>query len=401
MIKNLRTRIICLLMGLYLVLSLSAVFLATVAINRHLKKETVEFLVSAMENPTKYHQIHSHSDQMHLPYFVLKVNDQGKITGHWSQFYDLSDRELVYGLIQTAQENPRESGEITEAGLFYIKRNYPGYTLFAFCDITARRLIVRSEISQDLCLFLLGAIPYFGISSLMAWGTTRSMEQAWRQQKQFMANASHELKTPLAVIMANAELLDREDCEAAEREKHTRNILKTTRQMRDLVEEMLEISRLEHELSNFSFAEVDFSQIVTDASLSFQLLYEKKGLALEWDVAEGILVSGSEQYLYQLLDVLLDNALKYSLPEGPVRVFLERKGKHCLLSVSNPGIPLTKAELKDVFQRFYRADDTGAGEHGHGLGLSLAQIIVRTHKGKIWAESEERRNSFLVLLPVK
>ena len=399
MIKNLRTRIICLLMGLYLVLSLSVVFLATVAMSRQLQEETVGLLVSAMENPTKYHQIHNHSDQMHLPYFVLKVNDQGKIMGHWGQYYDLSDRELVYGLIRTAQENPGESGEITEAGLFYMKRDYPGYTLFAFGDITARKLIVRSEISQDLCLLLLGAIPYFGISSLMAWWTTRSIEQAWQKQKQFVADVSHELKSPMAVIMANAELVGSDGIGESERKKGAEYILSTGYRMRSLVESMLELTRMEYELPTVQFSRLDFSQLVTDAALSFQLLYEEKGIILETAVAEGIFLRGSSQHLYQLLDVLLDNGLKYSAPGGPVRVSLKKTGRSCLLCVSSPGEPLSGTDCEQIFRRFYRTDQTKHENGSYGLGLPIAAAVVNTHRGKIWAQSEAGRNTFCVRLP--
>ena len=399
MIKNLRTRIICLLMGLYLVLSLSVVFLATVAMSRQLQEETVEFLVSAMENTTKYHQIQNHSDQMHLPYFVLKVNDQGKITGHWGQYYDLSDRELVYGLIRTAQEDPRESGEIIEAGLFYIKRNYPGYTLFAFGDITARRLIVRNEISQDLCLLLLGGILCFGISSLLARRTTRSVERAWQKQKQFVADVSHELKSPMAVIMANAELVGSDGIGEAERKKSAEYILSTGYRMRSLVESMLELARMEYELPTVQFSRLDFSQLVTDAALSFQLLYEEKGIILETAVAEGIFLRGSSQHLYQLLDVLLDNGLKYSAPGGPVRVSLEKTGRSCLLCVSSPGEPLSGTDCEQIFRRFYRTDQTKHENGSYGLGLPIAAAVVNTHRGKIWAQSEAGRNTFCVRLP--
>lgn len=248
---------------------------------------------------------------------------------------------------------------------------------------------------------LLGAILAWGISILLARWMVRPVEEMWKLQKEFVANASHELKTPMAVIMANAELLDRKDCNEEEREKCASNILNTTYQMRDLVASMLEISRMEQKPEEIPTEILDFSQMVTDVALSFQLLYEKKGLALESLVTEGIRIAGCEQFLYQMLDVLLDNALKYSRPEGTVQIRLERKWGSCLLCVSNPGKPLTEEQRTAIFKRFYRSEEARAGSTGHGLGLPLAQTIVQAHRGKIWAESADGTNRFYVQLPLK
>ena len=105
-------------------------------------------------------------------------------------------------------------------------------------------------------------------------------------------------------------------------------------------------------------------------------------------------------YMYQVLDVLLDNALKYSAPGGTVRVSLKRHNRCCLLSVASPGEPIPRENLKNIFQRFYRGDKARAMNGSYGLGLAIAKSVVDSHKGKIWAESQDGYNIFHVLLPM-
>ena len=215
-----------------------------------------------------------------------------------------------------------------------------------------------------------------------------------------MADASHELKTPLSVIMANAELLQSADTGAEAGRTYSGNILGVTYQMRALVENMLEMARVDNGAVKMHFGEVDLSQLVSDAALSFQLLYEEKGMGLQCAAAEGIRIRGSEQHLYQVMDVLLDNALKYSDPAGTVRVELAAAGKNCVLSVASSGAPISREDLKNIFKRFYRVDQARSMNGSYGLGLSLAESIVEAHNGRIWAASADGRNTFFVQLPM-
>ena len=149
-----------------------------------------------------------------------------------------------------------------------------------------------------------------------------------------------------------------------------------------------------------NFEDLDFSQLVTDALLSFSLLYEERMQKIDSYVQEDIHVYGSEQHLYQVMDVLLDNALKYSDPGGTVRVDLVQNGRFCMLSVESPGEPISKDDLKNIFKRFYRADKARAMDGSYGLGLSIAEAVVLMHKGKIWAQSGQNQNAFFVQLPL-
>lgn len=121
---------------------------------------------------------------------------------------------------------------------------------------------------------------------------------------------------------------------------------------------------------------------------------------MDSEIEDGIRVRGSQSHLVQVVDILLDNAQKYSGERGHTWVSLKRQGaKHCLLAVANEGAPMSAKELKNIFKRFYRADAARERTGSYGLGLSIAEGIVKTHKGKIWAESKDGINTFSVQLP--
>ena len=228
------------------------------------------------------------------------------------------------------------------------------------------------------------------------------MDRAWRQQRQFVADASHELKTPLTVITTNAELLQLPDCNEADKARCSSSILAMSRQMRSLVERLLELARADCEQSQMTFARLDYSALIELALLPFEPVFFEKGLLLSGQIQPNIQVNGSAPHLQQVIDILLDNAQKYSVSPGTVEVKLQQNGRHhCLLSVSNPGGPISKEDLKQIFKRFYRLDPARTGDGSFGLGLSIAESIIAEHRGRIWAESGDGRVTFLIELPTR
>ena len=339
-------------------------------------------------------------DEVRLPFFTVQISSRGELIAASGGYFNLTDREYLQEIINEALLSDRETGELEEHGLRYLKSVSPrGYTI-VFSDTTTESATLKHLFYSCLAIFFVAMILFLGISILLSHWVIKPVATAWDQQRQFVADASHELKTPLSVIMANAELMQGEDLGEEERRTYSGNILSTTYQIRSLVENMLEMARVDNGTVKMNFDTVDFSQLVSDAALSFQLLYEEKGMGLRCAVPDGISINGSEQHLYQVLDVLLDNALKYSVPDSTVSVNLVSNGKNCLLSISSPGDPISKEDLKNIFKRFYRADKARVMNGSYGLGLSIAESIVEAHKGKIWAESGNGYNTFFVQLPL-
>lgn len=304
--------------------------------------------------------------------------------------------EAWLGQVWEAAQGQRE-GLLEEEGLRFRRVGPPERQRIVFADASGELAAMASLRRSCLLVGCGGFLAFLGLSILLARWAVGPVDQAWRRQQQFVADASHELKTPLTVILANAELLADPGCTGGER--LAGNILTVARQMRSLVERLLELARMDAGREEAQ-EPVDLSQLVGDALLPFEPVFFEAGLTLESRVEEGIWVRGSGVQLAQAADILLDNARKYAAPESAVSLRLERTGRWCLLRVATAGEPLTRQERQDVFKRFYRADPARAREGGCGLGLSIAQSIAAAHRGRIWAESGPAGNVFLIRLPV-
>ena len=401
MIRKLRIKFVCVIMAIVMVLLgciLSVVIRFT---GQSMEMQSVNMMRTIATSPFQQGiPGKNDDDQVRLPFFTVQISSRGELIAASGGYFDLTDREYLQEIVNSALLSDREVGELDAHDLRFLKSASPrGYTI-VFSDTTTESSTLKHLFYSCLAIFLVAMVVFLGISIFLSHWVIKPVATAWDQQRQFVADASHELKTPLSVIMANAELLQDQETSEEERKTYSGNILGTTYQMRSLVENMLEMARVDNGTVKMNFTDVDLSQLVSDAALSFQLLYEEKGMGLRCAVPEGIAIHGSEQHLYQVMDVLLDNALKYSEPNSMVSVDLVSTGRSCVLTVASPGEPISKEDLKNIFKRFYRADKARAMNGSYGLGLSIAESVVEAHKGKIWAESENGCNIFFVQLPL-
>jgi len=400
LIKELRTKFILVIMAIVMVLL--GVILGVVIhfTAENMKTQSISMMRTIADRPFQQGSLGKPSnDEVRLPFFTVQISSRGDLIAASGGYFDLTDREYIQEIVNAALLSDRETGELDAHDLRYLKSASPmGFTI-VFSDTTTESTTLKHMVYSCLAVFLVSMLVFLGISILLSRWAIKPVAVAWDQQRQFVADASHELKTPLAVIMANAELLQNEETPEEDKKKFSQNILSTTYQMRSLVENMLEMARVDNGTVKMNFVPLDMSELISNAVLSFQLLYEEKGMGLRYAIAEGISVDGSEQHLYQVMDVLLDNALKYSTPGSMVSVDLVSHGKTCVLSVASPGEPISKEDLKNIFKRFYRADKARAMNGSYGLGLSIAESIVEAHKGKIWAESKSGYNIFYVQIP--
>ncbi len=331
-----------------------------------------------------------------LPYFTLRFSALGQVVASGKTHYDITDREFLDELIATIYDINRTTGYLEDYRLKYTVVTSPIVQVIAFVDVSSQQSAMLSLLQVSILTAVAALAAFTFISILLARWAVNPVDRAWQQQKQFISDASHELKTPLTVIMSNAELLQSEE---NDRNLCAENILASSRQMRHLVEGMLELARADNGQIQTHFENMDLSKTVFDSILPFEPVFFESGLRLESNIEPGILVQGSERHLRQLTDILLDNAQKYSAP-GIVDVKLSRQGKNqCLLTVSNPGTPIPQEELESIFQRFYRSDTARTSSGSFGLGLSIAQRITEEHGGRIWAQSNPSGNRFSVLLP--
>lgn len=333
-----------------------------------------------------------------IPCFVLRTGPRGELIAIGDGYYDLTDEDWLLTLLAAAQERGGREGVLEDYGLRFCRSGPPERPALAFADLTGERQTMAAL--ARTCLLAGGAafLGFLAVSVLLSRWAVKPVERAWEQQKQFVADASHELKTPLTVILTNAELL-REGTAGAGEGPFADNILTMARQMRGLVESLLELARLDAGGLDAAPKLLDLSALVSDAVLPFEPVYFERGLELACRIEAGVRVRGSEARLRQLADILLDNAAKYAAPHSQVTVTLARRGGRSLLSVSSAGAPIPAEELESIFLRFYRADKARRRDGSFGLGLSIAREIVQAHRGRIWAESGDGRNVFHAELP--
>ena len=340
-------------------------------------------------------------DQVLLPYFTVQVwGTTVYVTG--GTYSGLEDTDALTAILTDCLAQEDNEGSLPGYALRYLRQDDGLYTQIAFVDISLETAALRQMMASYLRIALLSLILLAGASFLLSLRVTRPVERAWRQQRQFFSDASHELKTPLTVILSNAEMLETSDL--PERESRWRdNILSESRQMKTLVEEMLTLSRTEDAQRKPTVADVDLSDLSEDCALAFEPVAFEAGKPLSWDVTPALTVSGDGEKLRRLLSILLDNAAKYGAPGEGIVLSLRAERSQAILSVANGsgGHPIPPEELPRLFERFYRADASRGEQSGFGLGLPIAQAIAKEHHGALRAESDEQATRFTFTLPLK
>ena len=400
MIQRLRFKFVLVNMGIVTILLCTILGLVFYFTSAQLEMESIRMMEDIASRPFQLDAPGEPGPDVRLPFFTLQVGPHGELMSADSGYYDLSDGDLLSGLVATAAASPQRLGVISEYELRYYRVDAPASQRLVFADISSERATLEGL--RTTCL-LIGGLSFFAflwVSILLSKWAVRPVELAWKQQRRFVAAASHELKTPLTVIMTNAELLAAPELREEKREKSLSSILAMSRQMRGLIEQMLELARTDSPEAAALFRPVDLSRLVSQAVLPFEPLFFERGLSLDAQVEEGIGVTGEETQLRRVVEILLDNAQKYAKPGGNAAVVLRRRGRgRCVLSVSDEGDPIPLEERRQIFQRFYRADPARSRDGSFGLGLSIAEGIVKQHRGRIWAESRDGRNIFSVELP--
>ena len=401
MLKKLRLRFVCINMAIVL-LMLGAIFGTVLHFTRSsLERETLRMMRSVAAEPMR--QNWPGAADSRLPYFTVRYSSYGGGFGEihisGNSFYDLSDTDMLNSILEKAVGSADNTGYIKDYNLRFYRTHLWGENVIVFADVSSENTTMKNLVRLCLVIGLASSGLFLVISILLARWAVKPVDKAWAQQKQFVSDASHELKTPLTVILTNAELLQDPSYSEAERTRFTDNILTMATQMRGLVEGLLDLARVDNKAVRSTFENLDLSALIEDAVLPFEPVFFEKGLTLETEIESGIRCRGSARYLRQAAEILLDNAQQYSDP-GTVRLKLERQGhSHCLLSVASPGTPLGARERKEIFKRFYRADKVRGSDGGYGLGLAIAESVAADHGGRIWCEAGDHENIFYMSLP--
>lgn len=400
MIKKLKIKFVCINMTIITAVLFVIFGMIITSTSANLERDSLAFMQIAVKSSFMPGRPGELPEEARIPFFTVKISQSGVVTADGGSFFDLSDKAMLKEIVNTAYSSEEKTGFIKNYNLRFLKEENSGGITIVFADISSEQATIVNLIKTCAVIGVISFAVFFGISVLLARWAIKPVENAWKQQKQFVADASHELKTPLTVILTNAELLQNEDCTEDERNRFSDNIYLMSKRMRGLVENLLDLARADNGTSKMFFEKLNFSDLVYETVLPFEPLYFENGKNLFYRLDKDINIWGSADYLKQTVDILLDNANKYSFDSTAVRVELIKKEKHCLLSVKSEGEHLSKENLKNIFKRFYRIDEARTDEEGYGLGLSIAEGIIREHKGKIWAESKGNENTFFVQIPI-
>lgn len=311
--------------------------------------------------------------------------------------------EFINTAAEAAQKAQAQSGYLPDFGMRFMISDTQDGTKIVLADLVHEISALRSLILNCILIFIITTIIFFFISFFLARWALKPVKTAWQQQNQFIADASHELKTPLTVILANLKIITTHmDSTVKDQEIWLKNTLFEAEHMKKLVENLLFLARSQAGMLTFPDTTVNFSDLVLNTLLPFEAVAFEQGIILEEHIENDITIPGNPDLLRQLTAILLDNACKYSGAEKVVTLTLTHSDNKARLSVHNTGQPISEADLPHLFERFYRTDHSRTKETGgYGLGLSIAAAIVQNHQGKIHVTSSaEKGTIFTVDLPL-
>lgn len=400
MIKKLRLKFVLINMTIVTILLCVILGLVFYFTSANLEQESLNMMRNIAAQPFRLDTPDEPDSDVRLPFFALRLGPTGDLLATGGGYYDLSDNAFLDNLIEKTFASPKQFGVLSEYNLRYYRADTPLNQCLVFADISSERATLNGLIKTCCVIGAVGFLLFLWVSVLLSKWAVRPVERAWQQQRQFVAAASHELKTPLTVIMTSAELMQDSSYDAGKREKFLGSILTMSAQMKRLIGQMLELARADNAEPKEVFAEVDLSRLVSQTVLPFESVFFEKGMTLSSEIEDGIRVSGGQAQLRELVEILLDNAQKYAKEKGRTWVTLQKRGKtRCVLTVADEGAEIAPEELQNIFKRFYRADPARSRSGSFGLGLSIAESIARQHRGRIWAESRDGVNRFFVELP--
>lgn len=346
-----------------------------------------------------------------IPVAVYALNAEGSaMSASPAGTANINDEVLETAL---SRLSPAEdgTGSFSDLELFYKKQTTGNTTYLAFADANS------AAGWKSLALTLVGAAivalaAFFVISLFFSRWALRPVEQTWRSQRQFIADASHELKTPLTVILADASIaLEHPERTVESQRQWIEGIQIEGQRMQGLVEDMLTLAK--HDTAEVDAQatmgkqqeKLDLAGMAQRAVLQFEAVAFERGV--EINVAENssapVFIDGVQGDIERVLGILIDNACKYAEADGRVVVGTKREGKHAVVQVTNTGTPIPSSDLPHIFDRFWRADEARTSEAGgYGLGLSIARSIVEEHGGTLSAQSSaERGTTFTAKFPIK
>ncbi len=305
-------------------------------------------------------------------------------------------RSSTENIVSLTEEDAAELAEAVFAkgrekgfadGFRYRRALSDGETLLVFLLCDRELGTFRMFLYASIGISLVGVLAVFLLLVLFSGRIVRPIAESYEKQKRFITDAGHELKTPITIIQADADVLESEMTEESE---WIDDIRRQTRRLSELTADMIFLSRMEEESAALQMQDFSLSELAEETARSFQALVRSRNKRFRASVAPELRMSGDEKAVARLVSVLMDNAMKYSPEGGSVELTLEKNGRYGRLTVRNSAPPMEKGSADHLLERFARGDSSRNSESGgFGLGLSIARAVTEAHRGKIHAQSED------------
>ncbi|UEL49002.1 sensor histidine kinase [Terrisporobacter hibernicus] len=397
MFKKLKSRFILINMTLLTVVFISIFGFLYFMTNHIINRETNMTIDSLMNNSPKQKPNNGN--------IIVELDVSGNIINYFVHLnYDMTATKLQ-NCINSIYKNDKGSGKtkIDDYTYKYEKRSFGSHSKIVLLNISSEDSL---KIRLIQIFILAGSISLVILLIISIFLTNKSIEpikETFNKQKQFIADASHELKTPLSIIKTNTSLLmSYPEDTIKNQSKWIKYIDSQSDRMSDLINEMLSLAKLDVEENKLIVSNMNLSDIINSMLLTFDAVIFESKITLETNISKNITINGNSDSMKKLFSILMDNAVKYTNKCGSISVALVRDKNKAKLIIKNTGDGIPKDKLNKIFERFYRVDDSRDRETGgYGLGLSIARSIVDQHKGKIYATSNFNKDAtFTVELPL-
>lgn len=367
--------------------------------NREMLNEYVEtYMLPNTMNPFPDHPKNNrdpfHPKMLELStFYSVAISNEGEVLAVDTADLSIVDEDELVALAQDIIADKKSEG--IQENLIYRVADKSDYVLVAFLDNTVMLENADTLFTYTLIFGSAALVLMFFLARYLANRIVSPLEVSYQKQKQFVSDAGHELKTPVAVVSANIEMLEREIGE----NQWLSNIQYENERMSALIIQLLDLARAENVTPTMEH--VDFSRLVCGEALPFETVAFENGLIFTSEIEENIWIQGNSVQLKQITSILIDNALNHSQSGKEVTLCLRKEKNHACLSVINDG-EIPEEQRKHLFERFYRTDSARSDEgQNYGLGLAIAKAIAEAHKGTIDVHCSKGKVEFIVKLPIR
>lgn len=325
-------------------------------------------------------------------YFTAIFNKSGDVIALNTESIAAISNSMAEELASNTYEKNKTSGFIDIYK--YSRLDTDNGSLLIFIDCKRDLDTFYSFLFNSILVSLTGMLLVFLLVLILSKMIVKPVAESYEKQKRFITDAGHELKTPLTIISANVEILELETGE----NQWTKSIQNQVSRLSSLTSDLVTLSRMDEENTSQLITDFSLSDAVSETAEPFHIMAENQHKSFTLDIEKNLSYSGNEQAIRQLISILMDNAMKYSPPNGKIQLSLKKQGKRMILSTFNTADNLEKGNMDILFERFYRLDPSrNSSTGGYGIGLSIAKAIVNSHKGTITAFSSDG-NSLLITI---